>query len=222
MDLAALISQYRSDAKDRVSPYLATRADVVMWLNEAQNEACMRKRLLRLADNATYCDIAVTAGTASYSLNAVWAWVDRVDWLQDGETEPVKLPICTVAFLDRYRPTWRTAVTQPEFVIITDHQLQLGCIPETAGDLTLEGYRLPTVPIEDAADESPEIHVSHHRHLVKWLLFRAFSRPDSQLYNPDGAAKAMAEFDAYFGLPVDADRRRDQVQDMPQVNECYF
>lgn len=222
MDLSALVKLYRSDADDKVVPYLATRADVIVWLNEAQNEACMRKRLLRLSGNATYCTIAVTAGTSVYDLNSVWAWVDRADWLESGETEPEQLRICTVAYLDRYRPSWRFTTTQPEFVIVDDRQLQLGCITETNGVLTLEGYRLPTVPIEETVTETPEIHVSHHRHLVKWVCYRAFSRPDSQLYNPDSAALSLNEFEAYFGMQVDADRRRDQVQNLPQVNECYF
>lgn len=221
MDLSALIAAYRRDADDRVAGYLSSRTDLIEWFNEAEEEACLRKRLIRVADDADLCIIDVTAPTSIYALHPKLAWVTRADFTPDGDADPINLRLCSVGDADRLRPDWRTTTMAPECLIVEDAQVQLACIPETSGELKLEGYRLPLDRIEDRASESPEIHAAHHRHLVKWVLHRAHSRPDSQIYDPERAQRSLEEFEAHFGPRVDGDRRRDTENDMPQVNVSF-
>ena len=45
----------------------------------------------------------------------------------------------------------------------------------------------------------PEIRPELHRGLVEWMLFRAYSRQDTDLYNDAKAAIALGRFEAEFG-----------------------
>ena len=46
MTLEELIASFREDATDKVGPYLWEDETVTRWLNEAQDEAAVRARLL--------------------------------------------------------------------------------------------------------------------------------------------------------------------------------
>lgn len=223
MTLAELIRQFRVDTDDLVTPYLFATRDVRGWFNEAEQEACVRKRLLREVSNSDLCTIAVTTVAGSvYSLHTAVAWVTRADFTPTGETDPINLALVDTPYLDRIEPYWRTTTENPRFLIVDDTSVQLGCIPEADGTLQLEVYRLPLDLIEERTSESPEIHRVHHRELVNWALHRAYSRPDSQIYDPDRSMKALAAFTAYFGQRPDADMRRDQEQNRPQYNVAHF
>ena len=70
MNLEQLIAQFRIDADDLVQPYLWPDEWVAPWLTEAVSEAAVRGRLLYEAAGPAICEIAVTAGTATYPLHA--------------------------------------------------------------------------------------------------------------------------------------------------------
>ena len=74
----------------------------------------------------------------------------------------------------------------------------------------------------DAIVTSPEIHPSHHRYLIKWAMHRAYEMPDAEVFNPDKCAKALAEFEAYFGVRPDAQLRKDNNSSKPHRNVAYF
>jgi len=224
MTLSELIKQFRVDAEDRVGPdYLADSTMVKYWINEAEEEACIRKRLLREVTNADLCTIAVTTVLGSvYALHSAVAWVTRADFTPNGETDPINLTLVDAVYMDRLRPYWRTTTEQPQFLIVDDTSVQLGCIPETDGALQLEVYRVPLDKIEDRTSESPEIGRAHHRHLIKWALHRNYARPDSEVYDPNRSERALAEFDMYFGIRPDADMRRGQEGNRPQNNVAYY
>ena len=46
MTLAELIAAFRLESDDRVTPYLWSDAEIAGYLAEAENEACIRARLL--------------------------------------------------------------------------------------------------------------------------------------------------------------------------------
>ena len=58
--------------------------------------------------------------------------------------------------------------------------------------------RLPKMPMADGGDE-PEIRQEAHPALVHWMLYRAYSRMDTDLYNDAKAAIALQQFEAEFG-----------------------
>ena len=69
MTLEDLIYRFRVLSLDNVTPPFWADEDVIDWLNEAQNEACIRARLIREDELEAVCTIALTPGTHTYALN---------------------------------------------------------------------------------------------------------------------------------------------------------
>lgn len=223
MNLQQLIDQFRIDADDLVSnPPLWQREWIAAWLNEAQAEAAVRKRLIYEASNPAVCEIAVTAGQATYSLHPSIYELATLRFKLAGasHSEPVRLK--TREELDRIRPGWRDRSDScPRFAVQDDTSITLVDRPSAAGTLFLEGYRLPLKALANDSDK-PEIHSAHHRHLVQWALHRAFSKPDADAHDPGRAATAETAFTAYFGPRPDADLRRSTRHDEAQTNKAFM
>lgn len=222
MTLEDLIAQFRSDTFDLELPYLSSDADVTAWLNAAEQEACIRARLIHDVSTALVCSIAVTAPARSFVLHPSVIEITRAAFTPTGSTTEQELYLTDRVEQDRMRPGWRTLVDVPQQAIQTDTTLQLGCIPSTNGTIALEVYRLPIKNIEDSATEAPEISGIHHRHLVQWALHRCYSRPDAEIYDQNRAAKAEAEFTRVFGLRPDADYRKATQATRPQGNKACW
>ena len=73
----------------------------------------------------------------------------------------------------------------------------------------------------DAVVTTPEISPTHHRHLVKWVLHRAYSRPETDMFDPEKANRALKEFVDYFGERPDASNRNRASASRPHRNLAY-
>ena len=71
----------------------------------------------------------------------------------------------------------------------------------TAGDCSTAGSKFK--------DITPEIAEIHHDRLPYWALFKAYSVPDRETYDPNRAKKALDEFEAYFGERWQPGRQAD-------------
>ncbi len=220
MNAEDLIAQYRTDAADNEESYLAKDADILVWLDEAQEEACIRARLIYEAVNPKVCSIAVTAGQSVYPLHASVLDIMKATFTPTGSTTKAELTLSDRIELDRTRSGWRDKVEAPKYAIQDDTNIQLACIPDTDGTLSIECYRLPLKKIEDA--DKPEIGSAHHRHLVQWVLFRAFGRPDSEVFDPTRSERAKAAFEKMFGLHPDANLRRSYSANTPMHNKAVW
>ena len=220
MNLEALIAAFRVDAKDRTEPHLFDQEDVIAWLNEAQEEAVVRGRLLHESANPAVCVIAVEAGVAVYPLHEALYEIDYLVFEPANDEQPQQVTLKSAGELDRSMPGWRTTAGRVEHAVQDDTRLRLAPKPEVAGVLRLEGYRLPLAELAQDSDE-PEIHKGHHRHLVDWALHRAFSVPDADAFDPKRAGNAEATFTAYFGLPPDSDMRRTTRHDQDHQTTVY-
>ena len=65
-------------------------------------------------------------------------------------------------------------------------------------------------------------HKAHHEHLIDWALHRAFSVPDSEMFDANRAAQAEEAFTAYFGPLPDSDMRRITRHDVVHHNTVYL
>lgn len=227
MTLDDLVAQFRSDADDRAGTagagdYLFERTDIVGWLNEAQDEAADRALLLHESSNSDICTIAVTAGTTVYTLDERVLNITRAVFTPTGSSEKYLLTPRDVLDLDRIRPDWRDQTDIPRDYIHDSTTIRLGSIPSTDGTVQIECYRLPLVNMEDSTTESPEIHRQTHRALVHWALFRGYSRPDSEVYDPGRGEKELARFERVFGLKVDAKLRRNTNANRPLYNKAVW
>lgn len=223
MDLEQLIQQFRIDADDLVpNPYLWKDEWIAAWLTEAQAEAAVRGRLLFEAADPAICEIAVTAGVATYPLHKSLYELEHLRFKATGATTSDRVHLKTREELDRIRPGWRDRTdSHPCFAIQDDTRITLVDRPSVAGTLYLEGYRVPLRALANDNDK-PEIHEAHHRRLVHWALYRAFSKPDADGRDPGRAAAAEAAFTAYFGRLPDADLRRSTRHDEVQTNKSFF
>ncbi|MBK9497522.1 MAG: hypothetical protein IPO08_23960 [Xanthomonadales bacterium] len=222
MTLTELIAQFRSDSFDLELPYLSSDANVTIWLNEAENEACIRARLIHDETTSAVCSIAVTAGTRTYPLHASIIDIDRATFTATGTTYENVLYLTDRVEMDRLYSDWRTRTDVPRQAMQNDKTFVLGCLPSTDGTIALECYRLPLLNIEDQTLDTPEIGKIHHRHLVQWALHRAYSRPDADIFDPNKAATALAEFTRVFGLRPDADYRRACQANRPNCNKAVW
>lgn len=223
MNLEELIGSFREDSTDKVEPYLWEDEAVTRWLNEAQDEAAVRGRLLLDDSTPAVTTMAVQAGKASYQLHPKIYEIAHLHW-QPGaaghRSKPVDL--VTREWLDRNHPDWRVRFDfDAVYAIQSEGSIRMVPTPREAGTLTLEAYRLPLKPLTGDGDK-PEIHAASHAYLVYWALHRAFSQPDADGFDPQRAATAEAAFTGYFGKRPDADLRRSTRHDEPQVNVAYI
>lgn len=222
MTLAQLIARFRIDAQDRAEPYFWSDAQVTDWLNEAQREAAIRARLIHESADTDVCQIAVTSGTSVYALSAYLFEITYQAFL-DADSQRHPLQLVSIEWLDDHVPRWREGEGPgiPQWLVQTDTSLRVAPTPKVAGTIVLEGYRLPLTDLS-ASTDVPEIHGAHHRHLVDWALYRAFSIPDAEAFDAQRAGQAQAAFADYFGLAPDADLRRGTQADVPQTTEAFW
>lgn len=222
MTLTELIAQFRSDTFDLQTPYLSSDIDITAWLNEAEQEACIRARLIHDDSTSAVCSIAVTALTASYPLHASIIEVTRATFTPTDSPAAFVLYLTDRVDMDRCYDDWRTREGEPRQAIIDDTKIRLGHLPSTSGTINLECYRLPLVNIEDQTLDTPEVARIHHRHLLQWALHRCYSRPDAEIFDAGKADKALAEFTRVFGLRPDADYRRATQANRPNCNKAVW
>lgn len=222
MRLGELLSRFRVEANDKVQPYFNEDADVIVWLNDAVNEACIRARLLHEFANPDICRIAIVAGNSQYILHeSLYELTSlRFDPLDDRCNRGIELS--SEEMLSKsYYDDWRTRKGTPCYAIQSDTGLRLVPTPDQDGVLVLEGYRLPLVAMVNM-DDAPEINKSHHVHLIQWALHKAFSIPDTEFFDANRAQIAEMKFTEYFGERPDADLRRMTREDTPHVSLLFW
>ena len=218
MTLAELVARYRVAAHDIEVPGFCSDEEICDYLNEAQDEAAIRGRMLRVTaeTNPGLCAIAVTAGVAHYALDPRLYELSYLAWRATGD--PVRSPLAlrTREWMDRNVMYWRDMPAgEPCYLVNDGLSVQLVPAPGSDGELLIEGYSTPAAPMVADADE-PGIPSVHHIHLIQWALHRAFSKPDAEFFDPNRSALAEAEFSRYFGARPDVDLRSDTREDEPQ------
>lgn len=221
MTLEQLRALYRSLARDEAEPYLAGYELVDSLLNEAEEQAALRARLLHDDSTAAVCEIDVEEVSGSiphtYTLHASLYELTMVRLFTPADGDPVELKLVSREWLNKNKPDWRESTDDPAYVIQQDTTLRIVPAPTAEGLLTLEGYRLPLAPMVDDED-TPEINGAHHRHLVQWVMHRVFGVPDSEIFDAKRSGLALAEFERHFGPAVDADLRRSTRHDVEHHN----
>lgn len=222
MKVEELIRRFRALAGDKVEPYLWTDDEVVDWLNDAQAQACIRGRLIREDELVTVCRIALQPGKHTYPLHASVYELINLQLVRASE-RPRPLHLVSREWLDAELPDWRESMRPAGWVIQDDTTVRVVGTVEAGDVLALECYRLPLKDLSADLDQaSPEIHPSHHLHLIDWVLHKAFSVPDADSFDPTRADKAEAAFTRYFGNLPDSDMRRTTRVDVPHYNRAIL
>ena len=110
MNLEQLIASFRVDADDLEEPHLFKDEWIAAWLSEAQAEAAIRGRLILEDANPAVCQIAVTAGQASYELHRSIYEIADLRLVPAGQPKSVPLALVTREWLDDKRQAGETAL----------------------------------------------------------------------------------------------------------------
>lgn len=329
MKLPELKNLFRSEAFDRVFPFLFSDEDIEMWFNEAIVEACVRKQLIRENSSIHFTQYDFRQGARIYPRDQRMTEIVYASLLYKGQNGmiPWQLGITTAAVMDDFSYAWRTIPHRPAAIIVYDNHIEPNCNPNAEYTIHCEGYRLPkwnisdtvtaevlsagtleiiggagafsTVTVDgidilgstvsyntslaqtasdiatqinanqnryaassvgaiititdtpdtgrmhngkligatitgtiaytvspmaggiDGTVDEPEINAMHHRFLTKWVLHRAYERPDTETMDKDKSAKSLAEFEAYFGTRPDAELRKMANASTPHRNLAY-
>lgn len=182
-------------ARDRAQPHFVSDPLAIIFANEAQNEACRRGDLL-IDSASAMCSISVSAGEPLIRLHQSIIDVRRAI-LSRAATQ--LLPIET-ADLDMFSSAWESETGSPSRYVIDYQSGSIRLYPSPNADdvLQMTVRRLPVNGMEEDQDE-PEIRQEAHFALVHWMMFRAYSTPDSDMYDATKAGNALREFEREFG-----------------------
>lgn len=221
MQQADLVADFRAATQDQAEPYLFDTKEVARWLIEAEQEACIRGRLLHESAHPAVCEIPLAAGVTSYPLHPALYEIDHLAVKVAGSTVRCPVKLVSQEWLDEHVCGWRDRTGMPAYAVQGDTSIRLVPRPDTAAMLLLEGYRLPMRGLTADKASKPEIFEAHHRHLVNWALFRGLSQPDGETLDLGRAASAEAAFTQHFGPSPDSDLRRQTQEDGPHHNKAW-
>lgn len=213
MDASGLIAAYRDESFDTNTPPFVADDRLRQFASQAEREACRRSHLL-VDSTSLFCSISVSANAPLVTLDPRIINVRRV-----------KTSISTYALspvraeqMDVVNPGWESHVGTPT-TYVTDYQSgAIRLYPNSQVPLTLS-MTVSRLPLADMAanDDEPEIRNEYHEGLVQWMLYRAYSKQDSDLFDPNKAAKALNEFEKEFGKKASARNERWQA-DRPMID----
>ena len=224
MILSELIRRFRVAAFDNEQPYLFADQDITDWLNDAVKEAAIRGRLIHDSTTAGVCTITTVPNVSIYALHESMYEIDSICWVNnDLQTRTVDtLSLISQEDMGDIWHDWRTRdYGTPEYAIQHDTNIRLVPAPNVAGEIALEGYRTPLMPMVLDTDR-PEINIIHHEYLIHWALHKGFGIPDSEVFDMNRSALAEQEFTDYFGMRPDSDLRRITREDVPHTVKPFW
>lgn len=221
MTAEQLWQQFRVEVDDRADPPLWPFDEFLLWLNEAQDEAAVRARLLFDATTAEVCLYEFAAEQGSQALHEAVDEITNARFVETDSGEVRHLCVVSRLELESRDRNWRAMGGLPRFLLNDETHVQIVPAPALAGELRIECHRLPLVRIKNDGD-TPEVHAKHHAKLLLWVVHRAFAKPDSETMDPRRSAEAEAKFIGYFGHRPDAQARRVGMADRPQFNQAYW
>lgn len=218
MNLEDLLRRFRTLADDKLQPFFWQDEDIIDWLNDAQEQAAVRGRLLREDSDPRICSIALDPAQRTYRLHEAVVEIINVQLLPGTGDRPLPLHLVSREWLDAEIPDWRQEPNRPRYAIQDDVSLRLVGVPSVGDSLALECYRLPLKSLANETDK-PEIHRAHHEHLLDWVLNRAYSVPDTEKFDARRQIDAELAFTKYFGPLPDSDMRRTTRTDVVHYNK---
>lgn len=216
MDVGQLKTHFRRQIDDVLLPYQVDDESFYAYLTEAQQEACIRANLIR-DKSSSFCTIPVTAGKDVYVIHPS-IYAIRYASFVDSAGRVTTLSSTSADELDHFLANWREQSDKPKWFIHEDTTVELAHSPSENGTLKLDVYRLP---LEDIASDGDELEIawSHHLSLLHWVMAKAFSIPDSDLFQPGKASEHEMKFIQLFGHRPSANQRRRQYRDTPHRNK---
>lgn len=218
MNVEGLENLFRAQFDDMVSPYLVSEESFLDYLNEAQEEACIRSRLLFDRTSGS-CSIKVSTGKQSYIIDdSIYVIVDAFITDQSGKIAP--LVITDRIELDKMFPEWRQESGAPTHLIQYDDHVELSPKPDNTFTLNIECHLLPGALSSLSCE--PQINRANHRRLLHWVKYRAYDSQDNDIHDVKKSQHELRAFESIFGVRPRADNTRNQYSSTPHRNKVHI
>lgn len=190
---------------DSADPPFWIDAEVDEFANDAQMEAVRRGLLITDSTTAEICEI-------DYTTDPVLPLDPRVIVIRAAIVEGQSLPLirARLNWMEASFPGWRSHTGQFPTIYIDDwssDNIRLYPTPTQSGTVLLTVAREPLEEMA-ATTDVPELPARWHRGLLQWMLYRGYSKEDSETYDPRRAAEAEGRFVAEFGEKKSARNER--------------
>lgn len=206
-DLGGDMESFDWETEDNL--LLWSNADLTRYANEAENEFCHRRPILD-SETAAICEIAVTAGTGTYTYDSRIVLIKRAKL----STETEILKKVTTDWLDYEYQNWEAWTSDPWYFVDdqTDQKLRIVAPPTVDGTLGMTVGRRPIAAMAwaDRASVSPEIPETHHNDLLHWILHLAYLKDDAETYDPQKSQGFANLFTAEVGPLISAEDERNR------------
>lgn len=203
----------RTLADDLTPKFLWQDPFINQALDDAENEACRRARLIIDSTTPAVCRIALAANKPLYAVHPSVIYIRRVKL----STRPQPLGFARMLEMDALCD-WEAETGDVEGWI-PDHttgNLRLYRIPDATAVPATANLTVVRTPLKGMKtdEDCPEIKPRYHYNLAHWALFRMYGVPDSDTFNPKAAAENLAMFEAEFG-------KRSSAQDESFIDANY-
>lgn len=189
MTLRELIDECRLACRDTAIPYFCSDDEWRAFLNEAEEEACVRA-LLITDSSSDFCAVDLEIGAQTYDLDPRILLIREIR-NADGDL---------ISGWD----------------VINETQLVFGIAPTERQTLTLQVVRLPLAPMA-ADDDRPEIRTYLQRFLTEWALHRFYLRQDADTFSKEAAERHEQAFERRFGRRPSVSMQRKFRRIKPRV-----
>lgn len=210
--------QFRNAIQDTEEDYLYPKEEVFLFANEAINEACRRSNLKVMTDvNNPLSTIDLVPGQNTYAVSDkvynVLAYRLKTD------TKFKTLPVKDFRELDQCYGDWMSKNGEPVCVVagLNSGKVMLYKNPTVADKLVMTVRHLPETELVDDMD-IPDIPSHLHSFLIYWMLFRGYSKNDSEMKNEKLAQLNLQLFERKFGNDSEANARNEQYNLMSSAN----
>lgn len=197
MNIAQIISRIQRQFGDE-SGVQVTEADIIRWINDAQNEAVLQHSNLLMSSST----VATVANQQAYNLPAGLLDVKNIRYTKTPEVSSYSLEFMTTQELDEYIGNWigTEYLGEPEYFTRGANQTQFRVFPvpdHALGTFTLEFSRYATDVVDN--NSTIDLPVYYHPYVIEFCLMKAFEMDEEWDAMDRKAAYVQSTLDANFG-----------------------
>jgi hypothetical protein len=168
-----------------------TESDLNEYAQDAVDVFCRLSKLIRDSLTPSVCLLTLNPEDQHIALSPLILSIERVkpSW----GSYPLRLT--SLDEVTRLQPAWEDDTGSPDAYLLdySKGYLSLNRAVVDTGTLRLTVRRMPLLPL-DSDNAVPEINPEYHHMLKDYMLYRAFSAQDSEMYNPDKARHHLVLF----------------------------
>lgn len=217
MTLAELEDLFRVITRDTVEPYLWCRDVIRHRIHEAENEACLRKRLIR--DTLSYvCKSSVLADSEYVNVSGKIIAINKVSVLS-GDSFLNYARVIDATTADQLGDWRNFSPGIPNHVLYYGDKLRVIPVASSQLAIKLDVYRYP---LSDSYNDELELPEKHHVHLLDYAIGESYLDNDSDAQDIQRGQYYMEKFERIYGPPVKADSVKKSAISVPQVNKRWY